>query len=179
MRWTSEFLVGLFALVALALFTFFTIRLGQFAWRDTQCWTVRFPDVSGLKDGDPVLALGARIGKVRDLEFKGDHILAVLDIHKPIDLHDDYKIDIRSPSILASHHIFIQPGTPDKPVLTDCLELKGHPAGGLLGDSVGRIMDDPRISKWESCACREDPDGTPDPRFPNVKRWMFAGWAAC
>lgn len=143
MRWTSELVVGLFVLVALALFGYFTVRIGDFAWtREIVRWEVRFSDVSGLREGDPVLALGAQIGKVDRFELQPDHVIAYLDIRHPVALYEDYAISIRAPSILASHHIFVVPGTPGTTQLLAFDRLDGKPAGGLFGDALDRVIEE-------------------------------------
>ena len=101
MRWSAQFVVGLFVLAALVLFSIFTIRIGKFSWEKPEHWTVRFDDVSGLKEGDPVLALGARVGKVDRFEFSVDHVVAHLEIYQRLDLYEDYELSIRAPTILG------------------------------------------------------------------------------
>ncbi|MFP4055342.1 MAG: MlaD family protein [Candidatus Brocadiia bacterium] len=142
MRWSAEFIVGLFVVAAIALFSYFTIRVGQFRWGgEPERWTVRFEDVSGLKEGDPVLALGARVGKVESLQFRTDHILAHLELHEPVPLHEDYRIGIRAPSILASFHVYVEPGSPEKARVTALDGLRGQPPTGLFGDALRDAVD--------------------------------------
>ena len=142
MRWTSELIVGFLVLVALALFAYFTVNIGDIRWtRRTQHWQVRFTDVSGLKEGDPVLVLGAKVGKVTRFDLQADHVVAHLELFQPVALHADYAISIRAPSILASMHVFVAPGSPDQPRHTDVADLRGRPAGGLFGDALGKLVD--------------------------------------
>jgi len=141
MRWTAEFIVGLFVLIALALFAYFTISIGRFTFRPPEIWTVRFDDVSGLKDGDPVLALGARVGRVSHFEFQTDHVDVTLELTDHVDLFEDYDISVRAPSVLANFHVYIKPGTAAKPKVTDLAHLRGQSPIGLFGD-VKRAIDD-------------------------------------
>jgi hypothetical protein len=48
--------------------------------------------------------------------------------------------------------------------------------GESEGEWAARILDDPRVQKWEDCAYRVD-EKEPD---ENGRRlYIFAGWAAC
>jgi len=140
MRRSAEFMVGVFVLAALVIFTVFTIRVGKFSWKEPERWTIRFEDVSGLKEGDPVLALGARVGKVKKLQFKTDHVLAHLELYEHVDLYEDYELSIRAPSILASYHVFILPGDPSKPKITSYQNLRGRSAAGLFAEAIEKAI---------------------------------------
>lgn len=134
MRWTAEFLVGLFILIAVTLFAYFTIRIGRITWRAPARWEVRFDDVSGLREGDPVLVLGAGVGRVARLNLQTDHVLVTLELTQPVELFEDYEISIRAPSVLASFHVYIKPGTPSRPEVPDYAALRGQTPLGLFGD---------------------------------------------
>jgi hypothetical protein len=43
-------------------------------------------------------------------------------------------------------------------------------------DWHNRVIEDPRIEKWEDCACAADPD---EPIENGYTLWHFSGWAAC
>lgn len=47
--------------------------------------------------------------------------------------------------------------------------------GEDVNDWAHRVLDDPRVQKWEACACCEDPNGKEE---NGRKLYHFAGWAA-
>ena len=80
------------------------------------------------------------------------------------------------------------PGEAYRDAVEDALYSEGHnPYNGTIsttsgtvtiplkeGESIdewaGRVLDDPRVQKWENCACVLDPE--------DDGLWHFAGWAA-
>jgi len=48
--------------------------------------------------------------------------------------------------------------------------------GETVDQWASRVLDDPRVQKWEACAAVKDPDFKEE----NGRwYWHFAGWAAC
>ena len=107
----SALKVGLF--VAFAVF----IVAGTIFWakslllnKGTRECTVFFSNVTGLKQGDPVLINGVRKGKVLDFDLKGDSVLVEFSIEEDIRIYVDYKIEIVATELLGGKMINISPG---------------------------------------------------------------------
>ncbi len=112
-----QFLLGVFFVTALSLLAaytlFFTDTVNLFG--EPILVDVYFPEAYGLRPGDPVLAAGLRIGRVKDLEPKFDgarekRIEATLSLDEPIELLVDYSIEIRESTLLGGRHVHIEPG---------------------------------------------------------------------
>ena len=65
MNTKRQFLLGIFFLAALSVLAFYTLFLTDFTlFSQPERETVYFPSAHGLREGDPVLVAGLRVGRV-------------------------------------------------------------------------------------------------------------------
>ncbi|MEX1023731.1 MAG: MlaD family protein [Planctomycetota bacterium] len=118
-----QLLLGLFFLVTIGTLAFFTLFMTDFdPFGDPVELRVAFPEANELRQGDPVMVQGLRIGRVKSLEFvengqSDERIHAVLNLDEPVELRDDASIMITESTMLGGRQIDIFPGTPDAPPL--------------------------------------------------------------
>jgi len=154
-----QILLGIFFIGALSILAFYTLFLTDIhLFSKPILMTVYFPDANGLREGDPVQFLGARIGRVRELTPDGTaetrrRIRTVLSLDREVELLENATITIRESSFLGGRHVFIDPGTFGGPQLK--AEEDGSYYGtvfknpiAMLGD-LGQILNENReaISK--------------------------------
>lgn len=141
-----QFLLGVFFLVALSILAFYTLFLTDFSsiWGEQVLVTADFPQAHGLRDGDPVLVAGKRIGRVRSIEFDPDappssRIRIVMNLDEHIEILDGYRIAIQESTFLGGRHIDIDPGPGG-----------GTPLTLLEGDVLVGLVDKNPIAALES-----------------------------
>jgi phospholipid/cholesterol/gamma-HCH transport system substrate-binding protein len=151
-----QLLLGIFFIVALSILAFYTLFLTDIhVFSRPILMTVYFSDANGLREGDPVQFLGARVGRVRELSADGTaetrkRIRTVLSLDRELELLEDAKISIRESSLLGGRHVFIDPGTFGGPRLEPAPdgayygEVEKNPIASL-GD-LGTILNENRAS---------------------------------
>jgi len=111
-----QFLLGIFFLTALSILGFWTLFMTDFRPFGNQTkWTVTFPEAHGLREGDPVLVAGMRIGRVKKLTFEpeaeeSERIRALLVLNEDVELLQGARITIAESSFLGGRHVDIYPG---------------------------------------------------------------------
>jgi len=137
-----QLLLGIFFIVALSILAFYTLFLTDIhVFSRPILMTVYFSDANGLREGDPVQFLGARVGRVRELQADGaaetrKRIRTVLSLDRELELLEDATITIRESSLLGGRHVFIDPGTFGGP------RLEPAPDGAYYG----RVQKNPIAS---------------------------------
>ncbi len=133
------FLLGLLFVVALSILAFYTLFLTDIhLFKEPILKTVYFPEAYGLREGDPVQVLGARIGRVRTLEPQPNaepnkFIRTVLSLDEEIELKHGAVITIQESTLLGGRHVDIYPG-----------EFGGPPLEpGPEGAYFGRVKKNP------------------------------------
>ncbi len=128
-----QLLLGVFFIVALSILAFYTLFLTDIhVFSKPNLMTVYFPAANRLREGDPVEVLGARFGRVKQLEYDdsaepGKQIRALLSLDREVELLHDARITIRESSFLGGRHVEIDPGTFGGP------PLEPLPDGAYLG----------------------------------------------
>ena len=139
MNTKRQFLLGVFFLASLSTLVFYTLFFTDFTLFKKQVEErVYFPDAGGLREGDPVMVAGLRIGRVGELLFDIDapnerRIEVQLLLDAPVTLRSDYAITIEETTMLGGHHIEIEPG-----------RFEGQPlARGAGVDLLGTVAQNP------------------------------------
>ena len=132
---SRQFLLGLFFLVTLSILAVYTLfwtdTLSLF--RDPILLRVYFPEAIGLREGDPVQAVGVRIGRVTELEIdinapERERVLATLSLNQELELSEGAQIMIQESTLLGGRHVFIDPGAAGGPPL----EITAEPLYGVV-----------------------------------------------
>jgi phospholipid/cholesterol/gamma-HCH transport system substrate-binding protein len=137
-----EVVVGLFTVAIIAaLLALTTVLSEELFFKDYTYVEVVFDSINGLRTGDEVNARGVTVGKVKKiaLEPDGVHIFARLDV--PVHLREDYKIIVKSGSVLGGNFLSIQEGSPEMSEIPLDGLLRGSPSAELLDTATKTVQD--------------------------------------
>ncbi len=130
-----QFLLGIFFIAALSILAFFTLFLTDTVhlFSKPTLETVYFPDAYGLREGDPVLVAGARIGRVKEIvpdvaAPPERRIRTVLTLEQPVELLQGAHIRIKESTLLGGRQIDIDQGVHGAP------PYQRGPDGELYGE---------------------------------------------
>jgi phospholipid/cholesterol/gamma-HCH transport system substrate-binding protein len=129
---TNEQKVGLFFVVGIALVVAaieMTVGIGLF----TQGYrlNVSYPDVGGLRTGDPVQVAGLKLGRVDEIRLQPDGVRVKLLVDKRAVVHRDSVARLDYQALSGTRFIAISLGTPNAPVLKDGDTIEGQTPPGL------------------------------------------------
>lgn len=107
--------VGFLFFGVLGLLFLFTVLIGD--WDLTGRYyeiNAEFLEGAGLREGHPVLFTGVEVGKVKEVRFEGDNVVARLKIENAYDIPDNARFEIRNATILGGKEVSITraPGVP-------------------------------------------------------------------
>ncbi len=71
---------------------------------------VRFPNVEGLKFGNPVFVQGLPMGDVATIRIAKDKVLVKIILQRDLQFYRDYKIVLKNFSVFGKKAIYIDPG---------------------------------------------------------------------
>lgn len=133
-----EVKVGALILVALGLLGAFVVVMGGLSFEPTFTVYVAFHNPGGLQAGAPVRISGVKVGRVSSMEFRGGlvdpktHereplIRAVAKLEKRYQeaVRQDSRWFVTSQGVLGEMFLAVEPGTLDKPMLTDGAVVQG------------------------------------------------------
>ena len=110
--WSSEAKVGLFVLLAVVIFVLGILFLEEYRFEGSGYGLkVRFANVRGLTEGDPVDVAGLKVGSVKAMSLRDGQVEVLLWIHAEIKLPSDSRFAIRSAGALGDRLVSITPGT--------------------------------------------------------------------
>ena len=152
MNTKRQFILGVFFLASLSTLVFYTLFFTDFTlFKEPVEELVYFPDAGGLRDGDPVMVAGLKVGRVGQVDFDLEapnerRIQVTLLLEQPLTLREDYSIAIKETTMLGGHHIAIEPGSFGGQTLSrdEGVPLMGQIALNPLAalGSVGDLFDD-------------------------------------
>jgi phospholipid/cholesterol/gamma-HCH transport system substrate-binding protein len=113
---TTQFIVGLFALVGIVALTILSFRLGRISIlpRPTYVLYANFDNIGGLKPGDEVDIAGVQIGKVLGATLVGNQAHVAIEVNDGVEIDDGAIASIRSSGIIGGKYVAIQLGPGDK-----------------------------------------------------------------
>lgn len=109
--------VGIFVSITAILVIASHFWLTQFrVRREGYSVAVIFPDVTGLKERDPVRVFGVEKGSVQDIQFKGDHIEVTLWLDADVILYRDARASINDVAMISgTKYVELDPGSSGEP----------------------------------------------------------------
>ncbi len=106
-----EQVVGLFVFIAVVLLVaglYWGKEKEWFSGRDTV--TVRFDDVQGLREGDPVTVRGIEQGTVDRIRLLPEYAEVILKLKKGVALRNDVTIMLQNRDLMGARQVAIHPG---------------------------------------------------------------------
>jgi phospholipid/cholesterol/gamma-HCH transport system substrate-binding protein len=147
-----EFLVGGFILIALFIVIAGVLWLkSSSVTRSVVDYTVVFPNIGTLSEGDPVMVNGVRKGAVGKIELVGSKVLVVMKLDKTVPLTDSSTITVQNIGLMGERMLGIllsDHGKRLKPSRKGAITyLNGHFDSGIAEamGMVGTVMNDVRV----------------------------------
>jgi len=124
-------------LLALGFFTIILSRENLF--QKTYPIEVTFDEIMGVREGDNIYLRGVVVGRVRKILLEPQGIRLRLGLMCPLDLREDYRVEILPSSVLGGRYVYIYEGSPTAPPLPEGTPLRGTPPVDFL-DSATRVV---------------------------------------
>ena len=104
----NNIVVGLFVILSLLILLFGVYFLKEASpGQKTDTYSVMFPQVSTLQDGDPVKVNGVKMGKVTQIELKGNRVRVTLKLNRGLQLPKDSDVRIQNIGLMGERQIGI------------------------------------------------------------------------
>lgn len=113
---TTQFIVGLFALLGIAALAVLSLRLGRVELLPAPGYTIyaNFDNISGLRNGDRVEIAGVQIGKVISLVLNQDRARVAMRLNSGVKVDDQAIAAIKTSGLIGDKYVSIAPGPGDK-----------------------------------------------------------------
>lgn len=118
---SPEFKVGIFALIVMAVISFFTFRVGGLEWlkkKKEYILYAEFKNIGGLDEKSKVKIAGVNAGTIKKMELSDGRARITLGIYESIKLPVDSIAGIRSTGLLGDRYLEIKYGN-EKTYLKD------------------------------------------------------------
>jgi phospholipid/cholesterol/gamma-HCH transport system substrate-binding protein len=138
---SMEVTVGAFMFMILLALGFFTIVLSrQNIFSPSYKIDVVFENVKGLREGDNVFVRGVSIGKIKTLQIKPDGVHVNVNLEQPVELHEDYAIEILPSSVLGGRYLNIYEGSHSTPMISKGAVVIGLTPVDLIDEATKTIQ---------------------------------------
>ncbi len=109
---TTQFIVGIFALLGIAALAILSLSLGKISLLPAPGYTLyaSFDNISGLKTGDQVQLDGVQIGKVVHIGLKDMRARVALRVDEGVQIDTDAIASIKTSGIIGDKYISISLG---------------------------------------------------------------------
>jgi phospholipid/cholesterol/gamma-HCH transport system substrate-binding protein len=116
-RFSTEAKVGLFFVVAAAIFVYVWFNVLDFGKKEGFILKARFKSAEGLVNGAQVQIAGIRVGTVKDIIFdpesgKAVALLEINDSYRNV-IPEDSRIALKTKGLLGDRYVVIEPGRPN------------------------------------------------------------------
>ncbi|MGO9122401.1 MAG: MlaD family protein [Desulfomonilaceae bacterium] len=116
-RFSTEAKVGLFFVVAAAIFVYVWFNVLDFGKKEGFILKARFKSAEGLVNGAQVQIAGIRVGIVKDIIFEPESgkavaLLEINDSYRNV-IPEDSRISLKTKGLLGDRYVVIEPGRPN------------------------------------------------------------------
>jgi phospholipid/cholesterol/gamma-HCH transport system substrate-binding protein len=147
-----EVIVGGFILIALFILIAGTLWLKSSTFTRSMCeYSVLFPNVGTLQEGDPVMVNGVRKGGAKAITLNGPKVTVVIKLDRNVTLTDSATITVQNIGLMGERMIGVQlseKGSPLKPSGKGHITvIQGHFDTGIAEamGMVGTVLGDVRV----------------------------------
>jgi len=132
-----EVKVGVLILTAVGLLAAFILVMGGINFQPTYAIFVDFDNPGALQTGAPVRIAGVKVGKIAEIRFRGgidprthrrDPLVRLevrIEKRYQDSLHDNALFYVTNQSVLGEQLLAVEPGSSDRPVLTEGAVVRG------------------------------------------------------
>ena len=139
---TTQFLVGLFALLGIIALAILSFKLGRISILPKPSYVLyaNFDNIGGLKPGDEVDIAGVQVGKVLGATLVQNQAHVAMEINKGIEVDDEAIASIRSSGIIGGKYVSIQLGPSDK-ILQDGGRIMQTESAFSIETAIGNFIN--------------------------------------
>ncbi|MGB0060869.1 outer membrane lipid asymmetry maintenance protein MlaD [Candidatus Binatus sp.] len=139
---TTQFIVGIFALLGIAALAILSLSLGKLSLLPTPGYTLyaSFDNISGLKTGDQVQLDGVQIGKVTHIGLKDMRARVALRVNEGVEIDQDAIAAIKTSGIIGDKYISIALG-PSEKILNNGDTIRQTESAFVLEDAIGQLIN--------------------------------------
>lgn len=141
---STEIKVGIFVLLAIAMFGWMAVSLGGFSLssRGTYSISTIFPSAGGLKQGVAVEVAGIQVGRVARIElYDNNQALVTMAIQEGLRLPADTTAFIRATGILGDKYVELVPGHNTEEKLSNNAHIPSAKDSGDVADVMRQLGD--------------------------------------
>ena len=139
---TTQFIVGIFAILGIAALAILSISLGKISILPAPGYTLyaSFDNISGLKTGDQVQLDGVQIGKVVHIGLKDMRARVAMRVDQGVEIDKDAIAAIKTSGIIGDKYISIALG-PSEHMLNDGDTIRQTESAFVLEDAIGQLIN--------------------------------------
>jgi len=140
---TTQFIVGIFALLGIAALGYLSLRLGRIALFPAPGYVLHadFDNISGLKVGDQVQVAGVPVGKVVEISLPpdGERARVEMRLNKGVQIDSDAMAGIKTSGLIGDKYVAIQLGGGD--TLSNGATIRHTQSAFVLEDAIGQLIN--------------------------------------
>lgn len=139
---TTQFIVGIFALLGIAALGYLSMRLGRVELFPAPGYTIyaNFDNISGLKAGDLVEIAGVQVGKVTGISLKDNRAQVAMHLNRGVEVDDDAIAAVKTSGIIGDKYISVALGGGEK-TLGNGATLRQTQSAFVLEDAIGQLIN--------------------------------------
>jgi phospholipid/cholesterol/gamma-HCH transport system substrate-binding protein len=145
MSGAKQLVLGLFFLVAIGMLAFYTLFLTDLDLfgKPTRI-EAQFPEAHGLRDGDPVMVSGMRLGRVKSIVYDPkapaeQRIHVVMHLSQPLEIRAGHSVRIEETTLLGGRNVNIDPGPADAQAID--IARNGPLRGSIAANPLEALKD--------------------------------------
>src|SRR6266446_6578728 len=162
---TTQFIVGIFAVLGIAALGYLSLRLGRIELFPAPGYVLHadFDNISGLKDGDQVQLAGVPIGKVVDisLQLDGERARVEMRLKKGVAVDSDAIASIETSGLIGDKYVAIQLGGGDP--LSNGATIRHTQSAFILEHAIGQLINSSGPGSGGSSNSSEKNSGSANP----------------
>ena len=166
---TTQFIVGLFAVLGIAALGYLSLRLGRIELLPAPGYTLNadFDNISGLKVGDQVQVAGVPVGKVVaiSLQSEGERARIDMRLNKGVAIDSDAIAGIKTSGLIGDKYVAIQLGGGD--TLSNGATIRHTQSAFVLEDAIGQLINSSGSSGSGSGGSEKNNSGSANPSSGN------------
>lgn len=138
---TTQFIVGIFALLGILALGYLSARLGRLELFPQPGYTLyaNFDNLGGLKTGDQVEIAGVKVGKVEAISLSGNRAHVALWINRGVEIDNDAIAEIDTSGLIGDKYLSIELGGGD--VLKSGQTILHTQSAFVLEKAIGQLIN--------------------------------------
>jgi phospholipid/cholesterol/gamma-HCH transport system substrate-binding protein len=168
---TTQFIVGLFAVLGIAALGYLSLRLGRIELFPAPGYILQadFDNISGLKVGDQIQVAGVPVGKVIEISLQpeGERARVKMRLNKGVEIDSDAIAGIKTSGLIGDKYVAVELGGGEP--LKEGATIHHTQSSFVLEDAIGQLINSSGSSGSSSGSSGEKNNGgsaNPSPSNP-------------